>query len=237
MHADGTHLSPLTVTHWNWEGRLLGLMDTWSPSWAPDTSRLVVQAACRGYCEDQTDDFLMIINTDGFDPQVHVASLNVLSSPAWSPDGKWLAYAVLSPSSIDNRIGFYSILGDEFASFKSQGCFSDGACDSSTLPYYSSPTWSPDSRRLAYVASSREGDASRILMKEIDADDSFLVSLTPPDAIDADPAWSPDGSEIAFTSLVGGHWHVFIMNTDGSNRRQLTDGTFDEHHPTWSPTR
>lgn len=46
------------------------------------------------------------------------------------------------------------------------------------------------------------------------------------------PSWSPDGSEIAFSSPdVNGKWQVCIVNRDGSNLRQLTAGI----QPRWSP--
>jgi Tol biopolymer transport system component len=50
-----------------------------------------------------------------------------------------------------------------------------------------------------------------------------------------DPAWSPDGKMIAFAQQSGGHEHLFVANADGSNRRQVTDGTADDEEPSWSP--
>jgi dipeptidyl aminopeptidase/acylaminoacyl peptidase len=49
------------------------------------------------------------------------------------------------------------------------------------------------------------------------------------------PRFSPDGREIAFTSDRGGGENIWLMNTDGSNRRQLTKETFTLlNNPTWS---
>jgi Tol biopolymer transport system component len=50
-----------------------------------------------------------------------------------------------------------------------------------------------------------------------------------------DPAWSPDGSEIAFTSNRDGRTHVFVMNADGTGTRRVTKTQHSDEHPTWSP--
>jgi Tol biopolymer transport system component len=47
------------------------------------------------------------------------------------------------------------------------------------------------------------------------------------------PAWSPDGSQIAFSSDRGGSPHVYVMDPDGSNVRRLSDGWGE--YPAWSP--
>jgi TolB protein len=49
------------------------------------------------------------------------------------------------------------------------------------------------------------------------------------------PAWSPDGTTIAFSSAVPGDWNVYLIDADGSNLRALTTGPDWKYHPTWSP--
>ncbi len=50
-----------------------------------------------------------------------------------------------------------------------------------------------------------------------------------------DPAWSPDGTRIAFVSNRAGPFDVYVMNADGSGQARLTFETLDAHHPAWSP--
>jgi TolB protein len=49
-----------------------------------------------------------------------------------------------------------------------------------------------------------------------------------------EPAWSPDGRSIAFTSLRDGISHVYVMAADGTGTRRLTDSGQADSHPTWS---
>jgi TolB protein len=50
-----------------------------------------------------------------------------------------------------------------------------------------------------------------------------------------DPAWSPDGASIAFSSKRSGSSDIYVMRSDGSDTRRLTTSRKDELHPTWSP--
>jgi len=64
---------------------------------------------------------------------------------------------------------------------------------------------------------------------------SPIRQLTSSTATNVRPAWSADGKSIAFQSNRDGPYHIYVMNTDGSNLRQLTSGDNDDRHPTWSP--
>jgi TolB protein len=50
-----------------------------------------------------------------------------------------------------------------------------------------------------------------------------------------EPAWSPDGKQIAFVSLRDGTSHVYVMKADGSGARRLTNSAKADDHPSWSP--
>ncbi|HUQ20690.1 MAG TPA: hypothetical protein VM099_13830 [Gemmatimonadaceae bacterium] len=49
------------------------------------------------------------------------------------------------------------------------------------------------------------------------------------------PAWSPDGKRIAFTSDRDGNSEIYVMNADGSNQVRLTNNPSPDESPTWSP--
>ncbi|MGB3586852.1 MAG: DPP IV N-terminal domain-containing protein, partial [Tunicatimonas sp.] len=50
-----------------------------------------------------------------------------------------------------------------------------------------------------------------------------------------EPAWSPDGQQIAFHSYRDGNYHIWTVQRDGSQLRQLTNGRYDHREPHWSP--
>src|SRR5205085_10301361 len=49
------------------------------------------------------------------------------------------------------------------------------------------------------------------------------------------PAWSPDGTHIAFQTSQDNAYHVYTMAADGSDRRLASQGTVDDRHPAWNP--
>jgi Tol biopolymer transport system component len=69
----------------------------------------------------------------------------------------------------------------------------------------------------------------------MDADGSNLVQLTDNDAEDFFPAWSPDGTQIAFTSSRDGNLEIYVMGTDGSDPVNITNHPAADERPTWSP--
>ena len=98
---------------------------------------------------------------------------------------------------------------------------------------------SSGSADLAFV-SSRDGDYAIFVMA---SDGSGQRRLTVQDTAAAgatvffqvEPAWSADGSKIAFASRRTGSSDIYAMTSDGTGTKHLTSGKQNDSHPTWSP--
>jgi TolB protein len=145
---------------------------------------------------------LQIADADGVGAETALASFEPIISPAWSPDGRRLAYV-----SFENKkpVVYVHSLADGkrhvAANFKGSN---------------SAPAWSPDGSRLA-VSLSREGGSQIFL---VNPDGSSLRRLTSSTAIDTEPRYSPDGKWIYFTSDRGGSPQVYRMSASGGGEPQ-----------------
>ena len=102
-------------------------------------------------------------------------------------------------------------------------------------------TSSPDGEQLAFwgCPGSLANDCLPDENPDVwvmDWDGSNLVNLTGDSAeSDSHPDWSPDGAQIVFDTWRSGKAEVYIMNSDGSNPRAITNGPGENTEPKWSP--
>jgi Tol biopolymer transport system component len=69
----------------------------------------------------------------------------------------------------------------------------------------------------------------------MNADGSDLHPLGDDEVFTGDLTYSPYGGQVAYVSNESGYWHIYVMDTDGSNVRQLTEGASNNLYPAWRP--
>ena len=147
---------------------------------------------------------LMVADSDGFNPQVIVRSREPLLSPAWSPEGKKLAY-----NSFES--GNSSIFLQDLATGSRQQV-------SSSKGINGAPSFSPDGGRLA-LTLSKGGNPDIYIM---DLGSRSATQITKHFAIDTEPVWAPDGQSIYFTSDRAGKPQIYQVSAGGGEPNRVT---------------
>jgi dipeptidyl aminopeptidase/acylaminoacyl peptidase len=109
--------------------------------------------------------------------------------------------------------------------------------DYATLPNVSSPQFSPDGTRIAYVVT--KADLGRSAYDSdvwlIDVDGTNDRQLTSAPGADFRPRWSPDGKQLAFLSDRGGRNAIHVIDVRGGEPRRLGDEPTAVREFEWSP--
>lgn len=133
--------------------------------------------------------------------------------PAWSPDGRFLAFRGYWGDGESSDLFIMNADGTQVRQLTTDLIGSD-------------PAWSPDGSRIAFA--SYDG----LYVTNIDG--TGLQAVTTAGGT-ASPSWSPDGRRITYSRIVGDVPQVFVVNVDGSSEQQLTDLPGGAGQPAWSP--
>ncbi|MCA1570333.1 MAG: hypothetical protein LC798_08470 [Chloroflexi bacterium] len=185
---------------------------------SPDGARI----AFTRYAADGPSSSLFVADADGSRERLIVENAG---TPTWSPDGSRLAYLSLDPFAGGPTISVIDLSGGKPIEL---------AEDAST------PRWSPDGQRIAFIsvdmAGLNEPVAPPSELRIVNADGSGPETLAEANPFADRPAWSPDGTRIAFTGGSETEGTIDVADLDSGEVATVAEaGSASLTEPAWSP--
>lgn len=189
------------------------------PTWSPDGTRLMFRVKIKG------ENRIQVMDAEGDNRH----TLAIGTAPAWSPDGRMIAYAAPLPIQGEQapRYALYVMDADGQNQTRISG---------PEFVNVSDPTWSPDGKVILFAARSAEEGG--VDLYQIAPDGAAPERLThSPDVSESHPAFSPDGQWIAFSANDGISIDLYLMPPDGSEISLLAGAENGARYldPVWSP--
>ena len=162
---------------------------------------------------------LIVADADGANQHLVLESQRPLMSPAWSPDGLWLAY-----------VSFETKHSAVYVQLVRTG---ERRQVSARAGVNGAPAWSPDGHKLALTLAGTNGNLDIYVL---DLDTQTLSKLTDDPAIDTEPAWAADGRSVYFTSDRAGSPQIYQIGVQpGARPKRITFGGTYNARPRMSP--
>jgi TolB protein len=197
---------------------------------------------------------------DGYHPQQLTRNHAISLFPAWSSDGRYLAYTSYKRGKPDifikNLAEMQEVAVAENGLNITPAWVPDKFELAATLSFSGdqeiylltgsgkiiksitemrgsdvSPTWSPDGKKMAYV-SNRSG-TPQIYIQDLVTGKARRITYE--GNYNTQPSWSPRGDKIAYSALVDGRNNIFVIDVEGLAPVQLTFESGDNESPSWSP--
>ncbi len=168
---------------------------------------------------------LVIVDSDGENKRRIMTSSEKFYSPAWSPDGRKLAYSVMNSA------------GRRELRERDLGGGSERVISNRSLISYT-PAYAPDGKRIAFSFAIGNGNEIHDVDLERGGAPRRITQIQSRWS-DVSPTYSPDGKRIAFSSDRLGQSHIFVTSAEGGQATALTPFSVTRVKfvaPDWSPT-
>jgi Tol biopolymer transport system component len=203
-----------------------------SPAWAPDGRSIAYATGLDDGPDGYLDD-IWLMSPDGGDKRPLTHRPGIDEYPVWSRDGSQIAFACTDGRILPSRNGDF-----EICVMRGDGSSVRRVTDAPgvSLAY----SWSPSGRTLAFASSRTDGPARLSTGGDLfllDLASTRVTRLTRGAAEDVEPAFSPDGGQIAFASSGRGsrHGDLYLLRLRDRRVRRLTHFSGDEADPVWQP--
>ena len=235
INADGSDMRQVTTSD-----EEPGDLD---PAWSPDGERLAFTRYQLGP-EHEEDVRVWTARADGSDARPVTAKRNERryeEDPAWSPDGRELAFVQARESS---RGVVTSIVAVNLADGSRRAIHTETSDEDDQSVYLEAPAWSPDGSTVLFTRSTFGGDGQEFApsLHAVPAAGGAARRLVR-DAMHG--TWSPDGGRIAYAAIHDrfgercndecvAAGEIYVANADGSSPTRLTQSRADDGEPSWS---